>query len=75
MNVNPRGMNNLKNQLQNARMMVLAMACPKGKCDNCPAHMKTELIIGGNAEDLTKCKLTYIMNELQKMMNLIENEE
>ncbi len=75
MDVNPMGLNNLKNQLQNARMMGLTMACPHGKCDNCPAHMKNILFIGGNPQDLTKCKMRYITNELQKLMNLIENED
>ena len=68
-------MNNLKNQLQNARMMGFAMNCPEGKCDNCLAHMKTELPVGGDVEDPTHCKLRYIMNELQNMVNLLENEE
>ncbi len=75
MDVNLMGLNNLKNQLKNARMMGLKMACPHGKCANCPAHMKTKVFIGGNPQDPTKCKMRYITNELQKMINLIENED
>ncbi len=74
MNVNRMGMTNLKNQLENARMMGYAMNCPEGKCDNCPAHMKTELPVGGNTEDPTRCKLRYIMNELQNLVNLMNEE-
>ncbi len=75
MKVNRMRMNNLKNQLQNARMMGFAMNCPEGTCVNCPAHMETVLSVGGDVENLTQCKLRYIMGELQNLVNLIENGE